>query len=318
MSMFRALALAIAAAITLSAGAARAQDAAPVPPDAGTYSYPVPIYTLDLPPAPNGVAYRLYIRPPLSEPPPGEKAATVYFTDALLNMTPAGIMAVNYELRNYTPSAYFVGIGYRDGSADRLEETDRTRDYTPTAFQPGPGHFLESSPESWQGSGGAEAFFDYVEATIIPLMEARYGVDPHERMIVGKSMGGLAVTYALIERPGLFNRHLIISPSIWWDDWTLPRQDRWVMRAVAANAARDYPVETRVYFAVGAAEERLGLVTDLYLLADALRHRPGANLKVQLEVMPNLDHGGAYPEGFMRGFLGLYSDRRDNASQIRW
>lgn len=284
----------------------------------GEYRYPVPISTIDLPPAPNGATYRLYVRPPLREPEAGQRPATVYFVDALLTLTPAGVMAHNYELMDYAPAAWFVGIGYRDGDADRMEESDRTRDYTPTVFTPPAGHFLENSPVDWQGSGGAAAFFDYVETTIIPLVEQRYGVDPVERMIVGKSVGGLAATYALLERPGLFNKYLIISPSIWWDDWLLPRQDRWVMKAARSNAHRDYPSETRVYFAVGAAEERLGLVTDIYVLADALRHRSGANLKVQVEVMPNLDHGGAFPEGFMRGYLGLYSDRRPNASQIRW
>lgn len=284
----------------------------------GEYRYPVPIHTIDLPLAPNGVSYRLYVRPPLREPEAGERPATVYFVDALLTMTPAGVMAHNYELMDYAPAAFYVGIGYHDGDTDRLEESDRTRDYTPTAFAPPAGHFLENSPVDWQGSGGAEAFFDYVESTVIPLVEERYGVDPTERMIVGKSTGGLAATYALLERPGLFNKYLIISPAIWWDDWLLPRNDRWVMRAAMRRSNIDYPVETRVYFAVGSAEERLGLVTDIYVLADALRNRSGKNLKVQVEVMPNLDHGGAFPEGFMRGYLGLYSDRRANASQIRW
>lgn len=40
--------------------------------------------------------------------------------------------------------------------------------------------------------------------------------------------------------------------------------------------------ETRVYFAVGEAEERLDLVTDLYVLANALRKRLNSNLKTNL------------------------------------
>ena len=143
-------------------------------------------------------------------------------------------------------------------------------------------HFLANSPQDWENSGGAAAFFDYVENTIIPLVEARYGVDENERVIVGKSTSGLGATYALLEHPGLFNKHIIISPSIWWDDWLLPREERWVMQAAEKNKDVDYPVETRVYFAVGAAEERLKLVSDLQTLVDALHKRPGDNLKVYL------------------------------------
>lgn len=282
------------------------------------FEYPVPIEVFDLPTAPNGVDYRIIVRAPLAAPAEGEKSSTVYFLDALLNMTPAGIMAYNYETLNYVPSSYFVGIGYREGEDHKYQEQDRTRDYTPTSFTPPEGHFLENSPQDWEGSGGAPAFFDYVENTLIPFVETRFGVDSVERTIVGKSTSGLGATYALLERPGLFNRHIIISPAIWWDDYMLPREERWVMRAARKNEAVDYPRETRAYFAVGAAEERLGLVTDLEVLRNALRERSGENLTVYLDVLEGEQHEGVFPAGFMRGFVGVYSDRRENASPATW
>ena len=158
--------------------------------EAKPFEYPVPIEMIDLPTAPNGVDYRLIVRPPLVDPAEGEAPSTVYFLDAMLNLTPAGIMAYNYESLNYVPPAYYVGLAYRDGEEHRLDQRDRTRDYTPTSFTPSEDHFLANAPQDWENSGGAPAFFDYVENTIIPLVEARYGVDENERVIVGKSTSG--------------------------------------------------------------------------------------------------------------------------------
>lgn len=283
------------------------------------FAFPVPIEVFDLPPAPNGVSYRIYVRPPLLPPESGAQATSVYFMDAALTMTPAAVMVANYELFGYTPPAYFIGIGYHDGQTDRIEEFDRSRDYTPTAFAPPDAdHFLANSPKDWKGSGGAPAFFDYLESTVIPFVEARYQVDRQERTLIGKSKGGLAASYALLERPGLFNKYVIISPSIWWDDWLNPRDQRWVMKAARDNGAVDYPVETRVYLAVGSDEERMGLVTDMYVLGNALRTRKGKNLKVYLDVLDGEMHEGIYPAAFMRGILAVNSDRRKNASPVHW
>ena len=92
-------------------------------------------------------------------------------------------MAFNYEHFIYIPAAYFIGIGYQDEADGAAKEQNRTRDYTPTKFTPpDQSHFLASSPGSYEGSGGADAFLDVVEQEIIPFIESRYAVDKHERV----------------------------------------------------------------------------------------------------------------------------------------
>ncbi|MEZ6023767.1 MAG: alpha/beta hydrolase-fold protein [Hyphomonadaceae bacterium] len=177
---------------------------------------------------------------------------------------------------------------------------------------------MANSPQDWQGSGGADAFFDYVESTIIPFVEQRYDVSREDRVLVGKSTSGLGATYALLQRPGLFNRYVIVSPALWWDDWLLPRHERWAMRAEAATRASAYPRETRVYFAAGEGEHTFGLVTDVMVLYDALRSRRTENLKLAVEILPGEGHESVYPSAVMRGLIGLYSDRRSSNSPIRW
>ncbi|WP_203292024.1 alpha/beta hydrolase [Maricaulis parjimensis] len=282
------------------------------------FNYPYRVEVLDLPTAPNGINYRLYVRPPLRRPAEGEQSSSVYLLDARQLFTPAASMSYNQEYFDYIPSSYFIGIGYQEDGEDSFDEFDRTRDYTPTSFTPDEDHFLYNSPQDWEGSGGADAFFDYVETTIIPLVEARYDVSPSDRVLVGKSTSGLGATYALLERPGLFNRYVIISPALWWDDWLRPRHERWVMRAEVATRETEYPVETRVYLAAGEGEHTFGLATDVFVLFDALRSRRDDNLKLNAELLPGEQHESVFPAAFMRGLIGVYSDRRESASPFDW
>ncbi|MEJ2330121.1 MAG: hypothetical protein P8Z33_09695 [Gammaproteobacteria bacterium] len=118
------------------------------------FEHPYHVTVYDLPVSSNGVRYRLYVRPPLQEPADGEGAAAVYFLDAIANFVPAAAMTASYERFNYTPAAYFIGIGYQDESDGVPKEYNRTRDYTPTRFTPpDQNHFLAASPDSYKRSG---------------------------------------------------------------------------------------------------------------------------------------------------------------------
>jgi len=286
------------------------------------FKYPYPVMTFDLPVSKNGIGYRLYVRPPLRHPAEGQKSSSFYFLDALKNFTAAAVMSDNYETLGYTPSAYFIGIGYQNEADGIAKEANRTRDYTPTSFTPpDEKHYLAGNPVDYVNSGGADAFLDVIENQIIPFIESRFEVSKTDRVLIGKSMSGLAVVHAVLSKPELFNRNLIISPSIWWDDWLYPRHQRYVMKQADKNKTSKQKSETRVYFAVGDDEERMGLVTDVYVLANALRNRRDDNLKVYVDLLRGEQHEGIFPAGYMRGIVGLYQDdktTRNYASEVSW
>ncbi len=305
------------AILSIAARLSLAQDPNPQP-----FNYPFDVDVFDLPISENGIGYRLYIRPPLREPASGEKSSVFYFLDALQLFTPSAAMSYNYEYFNYIPSAYFVGVGYQNEADGVTREVNRTRDYTPTAFAPPDStHYLASNPVDYEGSGGTNAFLDVFASQIIPFIESRYEVDNRDRVLIGKSMSGLGAVHAMLTKPNLFNRYVIISPAIWWDDWLYERKDRYVMREAASTKMVEYPSETRVYFAVGEAEERLGLVTDLYVLVNELRKQQRPNLKLYLDVLDGEQHEGVFPAAFMKGISGVYADepaRKPSASPVRW
>ena len=90
--------------------------------EATTYRFPHDVMVFDLPTATNGVDYRLYVRPPLREPDTGGKPTGIYLLDPASLFPAASTMAANYEVFNYMPAAYFIGIGYQD-DADRVYST---------------------------------------------------------------------------------------------------------------------------------------------------------------------------------------------------
>jgi predicted alpha/beta superfamily hydrolase len=266
---------------------------------------PFTMEVVDLPVAANGVGYRLFIRKPISEPREGERPVAVYLLDALWD-TPAVVAAQsNAEFLGHLPPIYYVGIGYQNENDGVRNEANRTRDYTPTAWAPkDPAqHFL--TPVDYEHSGGAPAFLKVVEREIIPFVERRYPVDSSTRMLVGKSMGGLLATTALLTRPALFSHYLIISPALWWDDYFLDFRDRAVMRLEREGHATKLSRATRVWVGMGDGEERLGMLADVYVLGRALRLRQDSQLHLEIAVIAGEEHSSIYLPAFARGIRHL-------------
>jgi uncharacterized protein len=270
------------------------------------FTYPWKVEVFDLPVSSNGIQYRLYIRPPIQSVEAGKPVHSYYFLDALTNFTPAAAMSFNYEQFGYMPSGYFIGIGYTNESDGEPKATNRTRDYTPTQFTPDTKHFLYAKKQDWQGSGGAPAFTQIIKQQIIPFVEQQYAINGGQRTLIGKSLSGLAASYIALTQPDLFNQYVIISPSIWWDDWLLKREQRAISQIATTSASTAYTKTTSIYLAVGDDEERMGMVTDVHVLANQLVMQKRKNLKVAVDVLPAMNHEGAFPEGFMRGIVGVF------------
>jgi uncharacterized protein len=277
----------------------------PASPAGQAYQPPFEAQTIDLPRSANGVDYRLYVRKPLREPREGESVVTVYVLDAHWNFPSAVTMLANREAMGHFPPTLFVGIGYPDDESGGREE-HRTRDYTPTAFAPSdPGsHFLK--PEDYQGSGGGPAFADVLQKQIMPYVESHYQVDRSRRVIIGKSMSGLAAMHILLTRPELFSDYLLISPALWWDDYFKPFEERAINRLESASRAQKLARPTQVYIAIGDGEERLGMLADVYVLGRALRLRNDPALDLKIQLLDNEIHESIFATGYSQGLRHLF------------
>jgi len=114
--------------------------------------------------------------------------------------------------------------------------TDRTRDLTPT-------HSLDDGfgrqDPTRSTSGGGERFLDFIEHELIPEIDERYQPMPY-KVLVGHSFGGLFTLHSLVTRPELFQAHLAIDASLYWDN------NQWLKQA-EETLRQSKNIKNRVY-----------------------------------------------------------------------
>jgi predicted alpha/beta superfamily hydrolase len=143
--------------------------------------------------------------------PDAQGVPVLYVTDAngTFGMT---VDIVRYlQLGRLLPGLLVVGIGY-PVAGFREAQRLRSRDLTPTVrdeMHDGDGNPLPS--------GGAEPFLAFVADELLPSITRRYPIGD-DTTYVGHSYGGLFGAQILLARAATFDRYLLASPSIWWDD----------------------------------------------------------------------------------------------------
>lgn len=97
------------------------------------------------------------------------------------------------------PKSIVVGIAnvdmYRDFTAPNSDKRDK---------------------KSLPTSAGSEKFINFIEKEVQPFVKKNYKTNGH-KTIIGQSLGGLVATEILLKRHYLFEDHIIVSPSLWWD-----------------------------------------------------------------------------------------------------
>lgn len=192
----------------------------------------------------------------------------------------AVVVGVDHEPRDHADAKPF------DPKANLAE---RSYDYTP----PSPGadapRGAPNNPHAvgWaKRGGGADQFLDLLLQHIVPLVQARYPVDPGNRNLYGHSYGGLFVLHAALTRPQAFQRYVAASPSIWWNN-------NFILQALASPS----PVlPAGIDITVMAGAEAKG--------QDALPDSPESvvralsritHVRADLQVFPGLGHGAMLP-----------------------
>lgn len=196
-----------------------------------------------------------------------------------------------------------VGLAYPGVSEEKygaIFKTNRTRDYTPTNLKIG-GY----GKEIQKSSGGAEHFLDAIEKEIVPELKSKFRISANDIGLVGYSYSGLFCSYALVTRPELFQKFLIVSPSLWWDN-------RLIFRLEAKRAATQKDLKAKVYFAVGSTEDKAHgnqeMVGDLQRFSSSLKLRKYNSFRSKVWIAPEEDHHTVFPGATMRGLMWLYSN----------
>lgn len=152
-----------------------------------------------------------------------------------------------------------------------VANVDRKRDFTSPSS-------VSFENEQLPMSGGSEKFIRFVEQEVQPYVETHFKTSG-ERTLIGQSLGGLVATEMLFRKPDMFDRYIIVSPSLWWDNQSL------------LNSEPDsLSFEKPVYIAVSAEGEVMEKAArDLYRkLKDS-----GDNQAVYFHYLEEQNHGDA-------------------------
>lgn len=207
-------------------------DAAPVAPG---------LHAFDLTAARNGLTYRVDVSVPPVAPPPGG-FPVLYLLDGNAFF---GIAATSALLLGGSEGpVVVVAIGYPGVAGFDL--TRRYLDLTSAVTPEGRRIMGARAPKV--PTGGDEAFLDVILNEIRPEVARRFPVNDDRATLFGHSLGGRFVLHAAFTRPDAFRRWVASSPSIWWND-------REVLKEEAAFAARTGRPALDLTLVVGGAEQ---------------------------------------------------------------
>ncbi len=202
-----------------------------------------------------------------------------------------GLVQFNtFEWINRIPKSIVVGIA----------TVDRKRDLTyPTT--------IEEDKKAFPTTGHSDKFIAFIEKELQPYIEKKFKTNT-SKTIIGQSLGGLFATEVLFKKPKLFNKYIIISPSLWWDDGSLLKQEPEILQ-------NNFSQKTDIYIGVG--KEGLGLSknphvmeVDANLLADKIKNTKSKNVTTYFDYLPQEDHATISHQAIFNAFRTLYPTKQ--------
>lgn len=195
-----------------------------------------------------------------------------------------GLVQFNsFEWINQVPKSIVVGIA----------TVDRRRDFTfPTS--------IEEDKKAYPTTGHSQNFIAFIQNELQPFIQTKYKTNT-SKTIIGQSLGGLLATEILFERPALFNKYIIVSPSLWWNNGSL------------LNRPVPNVVDADIYIGVGKeglTPTKIARVmeVDANLLAEKLKASGNKQTKVFLDYLPQENHATILHQAVFNAFRILYKN----------
>lgn len=238
----------------------------------------------------------------------GDKYPVVYVTDAGPNFT--GLMGSLplMQIVNDLPHLVLVGIDYKSQNSNHSMSL-RNRDLTPTNDK----SWMDLQKDMFQifgddlpqvEAGGAKNFLDFLNNDIKTLVNDKYHIDTRDQTYCGFSLGGLFGLYTLFTSSSSFERYVIGSPSIWWDD-------KYILKLEEEYAKENTNLSTKVFMSIGALEEEedddgFYMVTNFKNLYKTLLTRNYAGLEMKTAVLEDETHCSAVLATLNRGLRNVF------------
>jgi predicted alpha/beta superfamily hydrolase len=213
-----------------------------------------------------------------------DKYPVIYLLDGSQNedfIHIAGVVQFgSYPWINMVEESIIIGI----------ENIDRKHDFTfPTT--------VEQDKLDFPTTGGSEAFINFLETELQPYIESAYKVTD-ERTIIGQSLGGLLATEILAKRPDMFDKYIIVSPSLWWNGKSLLDME-----------FATYTEEKSIYITVG--EEGKVMKKDAKALYKKLKKSDNPMKLLEHKFLKEQNHGDALHLGIYNAFEAMRPEMKN-------
>ncbi|MEO5996760.1 MAG: alpha/beta hydrolase-fold protein [Chitinophagaceae bacterium] len=227
--------------------------------------------------------YVLYINLPDNYAKANKKYPVLYVTDGQWFFAS---MYVGYGGQHYdglVPDLITVGITWPDNF-----DANRRRDFTPNKM------------EGMPGSGNAPKFLAVIKNEIIKIIDSTYRVQENDKALYGTSLGGLFALYTLFHEPTLFNRYIIISPSLDWDNELLFKYEK-------SFAAKNKTLNAKIFISSGEYEEASSSTSTFKKFVDQVKASKYKGLELESMVVNRMGHSGSGTVGGIIGLQSIYS-----------
>jgi predicted alpha/beta superfamily hydrolase len=183
----------------------------------------------------------------------------------------AGLVQFNsFSWINRIPRSIVVGIA----------NVNRQRDFTyPTT--------VAEDKKKFPSTGHSDKFIAFIQKELQPFIEKNYKTDS-SKTIIGESLGGLLATEILLKHPTLFNKYIIVSPSLWWDNASL-------LNHLSSILENNFTRTISVY--IGTGKEGLApttaphsMIAEANMLAEKIQHTKSKTVSVYIDYIPGEDH----------------------------
>lgn len=177
-----------------------------------------------------------------------------------------------------------------------IPNTDRTRDLTP-AFE----RDTAANRNRFGSTGGAARFGDFLERELVPFIDSAYPTLPF-RVLVGHSLGGLFNIEMLTKRPRLFQAHIAIDPSLWWDKEAAVDG--------LARTVRSGAVSRPSFLYLVSANSGADMRNSAQRTVDSLERIATPSLRLWYRYLPDEDHGSVVHRAVYDGLETIFREYR--------
>jgi predicted alpha/beta superfamily hydrolase len=230
-----------------------------------------------------GQEYALYVNLPRYYEDTTRVFPVVYLLDAQWDFPLLNAVFGEQYYDGFVPE--FITVGITWGGENPNYDSLRAGDLTPTNIQ--------QVPQSGKGA----KFLSFIKEELVPFIDSTYRTKKNDRTLMGCSLGGLFTLYAMFQETELFNRYVLTSPALGWDNEVIDTYEK-------SYADQNSELPVRLFMAVGGYEPG---VPSFQKFVEHLRARNFKGLDLETRVIQGTGHSGSKAEGFARGLQAVFS-----------